>query len=125
MTSAPVQWRRSYSFVLLATLIVVAAADFLLYGHPVGWVAALLAGLMLVLLAMRDATFLTTPGGRVIWLAAAGLLLALVEQPTWFNVSYIIVCLGALVVINRAGWEADFWPLARRFSRWLATGWTR
>jgi len=32
---------------------------------------------------------------------------ALIEQPTWFNIIYIILCLGALGIINTFGWQRD------------------
>jgi hypothetical protein len=116
-------WRRSYAFVLAATIGVVAAADFFLYGHVLGWTTALVAAALLGLLAMRDFSFLATTGGKIIAAAAAGLLIALIEQPTWLNVAYALVCLVAAALINHFGWQADFWPWARRLGRWLVTAW--
>ncbi|MEA2710911.1 MAG: hypothetical protein QOF78_3512 [Phycisphaerales bacterium] len=118
-------WRQSYTFLVLATLAVVAAADFFLYNHRIGWTAALVAAAMLMVLAIRDTTFLGISGGRIAWLATIGLLFALVEQPTWLNILYIFVCLGVLALINTKGWDNDFVRWLRRFARWLATGWTR
>src|SRR5689334_22226554 len=103
-------WRRSYALIVIATLAVVAAADFLIYGHSLGWTSALVAGAMFTALALRDTRFWRTNGGRVFAVAAIGLLFALIEQPTWLNVIYALLCLGALAMINASGWEADFWP---------------
>jgi hypothetical protein len=118
-------WRQSYAVVLVGTLAVVACADFFLYDHPLGWTAAIVAGLMLAVLSLRDTRFLVLPGGRIAWLAAAGLLVALVEQPTWLNIAYVVTCLGTLALVNTNGWDDDFLLWAARFARWIATGWTR
>src|SRR5688572_10553415 len=85
-------WRKSYSFLVVGTVGVVAAADLLLYGHRLGWTAALVAAAMLAVLAIRDTRFTTIPGGRIAWVATVGLLLALFEQLTWLNILYIFVC---------------------------------
>jgi hypothetical protein len=116
-------WRRSYSFVLTATLLVVAGADYLIYGHALGWTAAMVGAALLVLLSMRDFGFASTVGGKVIALAAIGLLLALVEQPTWLNVTYALLCLAGITLINHFGWQPEFWPWVRRLTRWLCTAW--
>src|SRR5215207_1547078 len=108
MFSTTLTWRRSYAFVLLATCGTVAAADFLFYGHPLGWTIALFAAVFLTLLTMRSAAFLQTIGGRLIALATLGLLPALVEQPTILNVSYAMVCLSSLALINAFGFPRTF-----------------
>jgi len=62
-------WRRSHAYVLLATILVVAAADFFFYRHAIGWTAAALTAVMFTLLAVRDDRFLGSVGGRVLTLA--------------------------------------------------------
>ena len=118
-------WRKSYLVLVLATLALVALADRLLYAQRVGWTAAVVAAAMLAVLALRDARFLKLPGGRVTWLAALGLLLALVEQPTWLNILYILLCLSVLALINAHGWDSDFVRWLRRLAAWLLSGWAR
>ena len=120
-------WRQSYPVVLLGTLIVVAAADFFVYDneHSLGWTSALVAAAMLMVLALRDTTFLGVTGGRVAWLATLGLLAALIEQPTWLNILYLLLCLATLALINAQGWDNSFTRWLARLVRWIATGWTR
>ena len=126
MNSRAASWRQSYSFLLVATLILVALADVFLYGgHRIGWTAAIVGGAMLVVLVARDARFLGSLGGRIVWLATVGLLLALVEQPTWLNITYLFVCLSALALTNAQGWDSDFVRWLRRWTRWAATGWAK
>src|SRR2546423_1149873 len=125
LASISSSWRRSYSFILLATAIIVAAADFLFYDHAIGWTAAALVAVMFLLLATRDNHFIEAVGGRVLTLALVGLLFALVEQPTWLNVTYAIVCLSGLALINTNGWENDFTRWLGRWAAWVAIGWTR
>ncbi len=118
-------WRRSYAVLLTATLLCVAAADFFFYGHMIGWTAAAFVLILLTLLAFRDTRFLRPAGGKLVLLAAIGLLVALVEQPTWLNVIYIILCIGALAIVNTFGWQRDFPEWAKRWADLLATGWRR
>src|SRR5262245_2013514 len=101
-------WRRSYGVLLCATLVSVAAADFFFYGHMVGWTVAAFALILLVLLTVRDSRFVRPAGGKVMLLAAIGLLMAIIEQPTWLNVTYIILCLGGLATVNTFGMPRDF-----------------
>src|SRR5438309_9291862 len=119
MFSAFSSWRRSYALVLASTVLIVAAADFFLYGHPLGWTAAAVAAVMLAALTLRNTAFLRTTGGRVCALAAVGLLFALIEEPTWLNIAYAVLCLGALAIINSMGWEPNFWPWVQRIGKWL------
>src|SRR5687768_687295 len=124
MNTASFSFRRSYAFIVMATLAVVALADFLLYGHVLGWTAAAIAALLVGVIALRDTRFLTTFGGRVVWLATLGLFIALIEQPTKLNLFYIFICISALALINSHGWESDFWRWTKRWTHWLFTAWT-
>jgi hypothetical protein len=50
---------------------------------------------------------------------------ALIEQPTWLNILYILTCFATLALINAQGWDNSFVRWLARFGRWLAVGWTR
>jgi len=117
--------RRSYAFLLLATVTSVALADFFFYDHRIGWTVAAFTAIFLALFAFRDARFLRTLTGKIIALATIGLLLALIEQPTWLNVPYTILCLGALAIVNTFGPPRDVPQWVKRLTRLLATGWMR
>ena len=100
---------------MIATLAVVAAADFFLYRG-----ARASAGprpssrpAMLVVLAVRDTRL---PQHRSAdascWLATLGLLARTGRAADAGSTSlYILVCLSALALINSAGWETNFCPL--------------
>ncbi len=118
-------WRRSYTFVAIATLLIVAASDFFFYGHTIGWTAAAISAALLCLIAARDTRFFDSTLGRALTLAAAGLLVALVDQPTTLNIAYMILCLSGISLINTAGATSDFTNWLRRWTRWLSLGWTR
>jgi len=75
-------WRRSYTFIVLATALIVAAADFFFYGHAIGWTVSAIVAAMFCLIAVRDTRFYHTVSGRAFTLALVGLLFALVDQPT-------------------------------------------
>ena len=125
MTAVLHTWRRSYTFVCLATVLIVAAADFFFYGHKVGWTAAAMVAAMFCLLSARDTRFYGTVVGRAFTLGLIGLLFALVEQPTWLNATYALLCLSGMALINTMGPESDFVPWLGRWTRWLSLGWTR
>src|SRR5687767_12733861 len=118
-------WRRSYAVLLAATLVTVAFADFFFYGHMIGWTAAAFAVVLLTAMAFRDSRFLRRAGGRLVLLASIGLLFALVEQPTWLNVTYTILCIAALAIVNTSGWQPGFPEWAKRWTSLLLTGWMR
>ncbi len=118
-------WRRSYAVLAIGTLVSVAVADFLFYGHRIGWTAAAFTLVLLVLIAIRNSRFIVTSGGKIVAVAAVGLLAALVEQPTWLNVLYTILSLGGLAILNAFGLPRSFPEWAKRWGRLLATGWMR
>ena len=123
MAIATHNWRRSYTFVCLATASIVAAADFFFYGHVVGWTVAAILAAMFFLIAARDTRFLQTTLGRILTLALLGLLIALIEQPFYLNVAYALLCLSAIALINKTGAHNDFTRWLRQWTRWLAVGW--
>jgi len=91
----------------------------------IGWTAAAFALILLLVLTFRDSRFLRPAGGKVMAFAAIGLLIAIVEQPTWLNLTYIILCLGGLAIVNTFGMPRDFPEWAKRWGSLLATGWLR
>src|SRR5687767_6719029 len=94
-------WRRGYSFLLGATLLAVAFADWLFYGHPVGWTAGLFASFVLFLLALRGGGFLRTGAGLGVLVAAGGLIAALVEEPTPLGVAMVVLATSMIAILNR------------------------
>src|SRR6185437_6171120 len=118
-------WRRSYTFVVIATVLIVAAADFLFYGHTIGWTAAAIVGAMFSLICARDTRFFNSIAGRTFTLAIGGLLVALVDQPTTLNVTYALLCLSGISLINAFGLESGFVRWARRWLNWITWGWAR
>jgi hypothetical protein len=111
-------WRRGYSFLLGATVLAVAFADWLFYGHPVGWTAGLFASFVLVLLALRGGGFLRTGTGLGVLLAAGGLIAALVEEPTPLAVAMVVLATSMIAVLNRNPWPGG----ARQWSARLVEG---
>ena len=64
MTIAFSSWRRSYAYIAGATLALVVASDYFLYGHTLGWTTSIVALALLAALATRNVAFLKTTGGR-------------------------------------------------------------
>jgi hypothetical protein len=56
-------------------------------------------------------------------LASLGLLVALVEEPTWLNITYALLCLGRLALIKLRRLAAGLLAWVQRLGKWLFTGW--
>lgn len=117
--------RRGYLFLLGATALAVALADWLFYGHAIGWTAALFAAAVIALLAARDGGFLRTWPGRAVTLAAGGLLAALVEEPAPLAVFMTCLAVGMLAVLNRNDWPGGAREWAARLVSALGVSLTR
>ena len=106
-------WRRGYWFLIAATTLSVALADWLFYGHPVGWTAGLFTAFVLALLTLRGGAFLRNWRGMLVLLAAGGLVAALVEEPTPLAVLLAILAACMLAVLNRNAWPGGtrLWAL--------------
>jgi hypothetical protein len=114
-TARPVApWRRGYWFLIAATSLSVALADWLFYGHPVGWTAGLFAAFVLALLTLRGGAFLRNWRGVLVLLAAGGLVAALVEEPTSLAVLLATLAASMLAVLNRNAWPGGTRPWAVR-----------
>jgi hypothetical protein len=98
------RWGRGYWFVLGATVAAVCAADWLFYGHVIGWSVGLYMALIVALLALRGGAFLSSWPGRAVTLAAGGLVAALVVEPTPLAVLLAALSVAMLAVLNRNQW---------------------
>ena len=114
MTGRVLGWRRGYRLLLGGTVACVALADFLFFGHVVGWTAGLFTAVLLTLLVLRGGRFFGNWPGRVLFVAAAGLVVALVEEPGVLPVLMTALCVAMLSVLNRAGWCAGVVAWAKR-----------
>ena len=122
MSGRSLGWRRGYGLLLGGTLAAVALADWLFYGHPVGWTAGLFVAALLALLVLLGAGFMRHRPGQVLFLAAAGLVVALVEEPGPLPVLMTALCLAMLSVLNRAEWTASVVAWSARLLDLLTRG---
>ena len=122
MTGCSLGWRRGYGLLIGGTLLSVALADFLFYDHVVGWTAGLFAAALLALLVIRGGRFFTHLPGRVLFAAAAGLVVALVEEPGPLPVLMTCLCIAMLAILNRAEWTTSVAAWARRLVHLLTRG---
>ncbi|MFW6039133.1 MAG: DUF4153 domain-containing protein, partial [bacterium] len=89
-----------------ATVALVALADWLFYGWPLGWTA----GLYLVVMAVVLWGARAFPAGRwgaMFALLLAGLALAMVEMPGVLEMVLAAVLVTAAALISRVGWTAS------------------
>jgi len=122
MTGRSLGWRRGYGLLLGGTVVCVGLADFLFYGHVVGWTAGLFTAALLVLLVLRGGRFLSNWPGRVLFVAAAGLVVALVEEPGALSVAMATLCVAMLSVLNRAPWVAGVVAWSKRLFELFTRG---
>lgn len=115
-------WRTRMSFLVAATVFLVATSDWLFYKQPAGWNLGLweLAVMIVVILTHRDA--LRTWPGRGLLVALLGLSAALMAQP-----GPLVVALGAigvlsLAMIGRLGWQPRATEWVRRWVVFAVTG---
>jgi hypothetical protein len=95
-------WRKGWVFLALAAVSSAVAADFFFYDHPLGWTAGAYLFMLIVLVAIRS---WRSRQSRVIpsfLFAAIGLIFALVESPTRFNMACAIAALGSLALAIRS-----------------------
>src|SRR3954471_12076444 len=114
MTGRALGWRRGYGLLLGGTIACVALADFLFYGRVVGWTAGLFLAVLLALLVLRGGRFFGNWPGRVLFIAAAGLVSALVEEPGALTIAMAALCVAMLSVLNRARWCAGVVAWSKR-----------
>jgi hypothetical protein len=131
-------WRKGWILLALATISSAVAADVFFYDHPLGWTAGAYLLLLIVLVILRS---WRSRRSRVIpglLLAVIGLIFALIESPTRFNLVCAIAALGSLALAIRssspigmrcwiARWSAlAIAPFTRPFQDlWRAARWIR
>ena len=90
----------SYRFwpKMMSCVGLVAIADFLFYGHGAGATLGLFAMLLLSVLVLHNPRVTSSRTGKMLYASAAGLALALVNEPGWLPaVSFVVV---AIVLAN-------------------------
>src|SRR5688572_19458411 len=122
MAGRALGWRRGYNFLLLGTVATVALADWLFWGHVVGWTAGLFAAVLVGLLALRGGHFFRTRAGCVLLLGTAGLVVALVEEPGPLPLAMTALFVAMLSVLNRADAFGDVSAWVRRLRELFTSG---
>lgn len=112
--SPSMKWRTRSWVIVVLSFGVAALADFLFYGHPIGLNAAFCMAVMLCLLHVRRRAPRSRVACVLLALAAAGLVGALVEQPTPLNIACAGICIVMLAMTRRRGWTTSLWLWANR-----------
>ncbi len=105
---------RSKTFVWLACAGLAALFDGLFWGHPLGWSAVIFAGVVVAVHLGRAPGLWRFGWGRVMAVLAAGLVLALVEEPSPLALLVVFAGLGTLVLVAQREMA-----LADRVSAWM------
>jgi hypothetical protein len=99
--------------LMLATTSSAAGADLFFYHHNLGWTVGAYLLLLTLLLAMRSWSLHRKPCVSFLLLAVLGLVVALIQSPTRFNIPCAIAALGTLALALRL-------PQAAGIKQWLA-----
>jgi hypothetical protein len=118
-------WRRGYWFLLGATVLCVALADWLFYGHTLGWSAALFTAALMTALALRGGGFMCSGAGRAVAAAAGGIVAALVEEPTPIAILLAALAVMMLAVLNRNRWPGGAREWAARLAEAIGVALTK
>lgn len=116
---------RGSAFVTMAALGLVIAADLLFYGQTLGWTAGLFTAGLLLALLIRPAAARHRRATRLIAAALAGLVLALVEEPTPLVMAVTFVAIVLLAMTSRQGWTGSAKAWIERWGKFLLVGWLK
>ncbi len=119
-------WRRNGMLLLVCGLLV-ALADWLFYGQPVGWTVGCSAALLTTLMVLRYPELRETAPTSYLTFAVLGLALAAVEQPGALNIALLTTAVVSLAITGRQGrsqgvasWLTRWWSfLLRATIQWL------
>ena len=109
--------RRRGPFLLALVLGLVALADWLFYGHAVGWSAGIFGLTLILALTLRGGRYLRSWPGRAVAAATLGMVVALVVHPGALVVTLGLLGLVTLAILDRGGWTSS---VAEWGWRWLA-----
>lgn len=94
-------WPRSWILLALAASSSAVAADLFFYGHPLGWTAGAYLLLLIVWVVLRSWRARQARSLAVLLPAVLGLVFALVESPTRFNMACAIAAIGTFALAIR------------------------
>jgi hypothetical protein len=117
--------RRSSIFVSISVSALIVAADFLFYRHVLGWTAGLFVVALLLALLIRPPAPRSRRATWLIALAATGLALTMIEEPTPLSISVTSVAIVVLAITRRQGWAAGTGQWLERFAKLLMFGWLK
>ncbi len=116
-----VRWVRSSHFLTVGTLLAAWMADWLFYKQVVGWTLALFALLLCALLVVRHGAMVRSWPARIVAVAVALLVLALIEEPTPLAILMMCVMLGFLVMLRTGNWVNSTSEWMLRWGHFLLT----
>ncbi|QNN23494.1 DUF4173 domain-containing protein [Planctomycetales bacterium ZRK34] len=114
---------RTVIFLLLATLGLVALADFFFYDHLIGITAGLYTAALLVIVLARYPAALKSVPGVITTLALIGLIGAMIDWPGWLEIILTACALLMLVRIGQRRWQTDPFVWFGHWLRFIFTAW--
>ena len=98
---------------IFACLLLVLSADWLFYGHPLGWTAGVFLAAVLAAACLAHRPLLRTPAGKMLAILVLGLAMALVEHTCMLALLMALLGIASfLTVQKRAGFpDGALWLL--------------
>jgi hypothetical protein len=117
--------RRAVAVTAPVCLAFVVLADFLFYGHPLGWTIGGFGLSLLGALLLLEGRFPRSGPALVVMLGTASLFLLCFEQPAVLTVLLGGLGLASTALLAREGWTPDPVAWMKRWTLFGAVGWTR
>ncbi len=121
---AATTWRLGGTNLGAMCLGLVATADWLFYGRPLGWTAGAFLVLLILTAGVRAGNPAASAPGRVVQGALWGLAGSLAYQPGPIAIALSAVGIVSLVLLGRGGWTDSIPEWIRRWGMFLWNGWT-
>lgn len=125
MNQSPTSLRRSTRIAAWFCLILVVIADWLFYGQPVGWTAALFCIALVAAIIARGGRALRSGPGRLLILANLGLIAALIEYPGALTLWMISLGIVTLALFSRRGLAHSVPSWVRCMAAFFLLAWMR
>ncbi len=106
--------RASFRLKIISIFLFTCLADFLFYGHPIGWTLGLFGVLLTAGFTVIHCNVLDSWTGRAILLLTVSESLILIEKSSLLSFILMLTGIVSLVLLSKGGWRQDAIIWARK-----------
>ena len=107
MTEILSLFRTSFRLKILSMLGLIALADFLFYGHQMGWTIGLFGLLLVGICTLHNTRVLKSDLGQAILAMTVGQCLLQIEKTSLLCFALMFVGIISLAILSQGGWKQD------------------